>query len=118
MLLNRLMALQSHRCLTGPNKSNGTERRGLWREAAHVSSARTIFCPHGEPATGPTLLLKNSERSLWWLTLLDRFDLDDHFKPLQGATARGLLHALLATPQQSLYPTLSYLSSWSLNWVS
>jgi hypothetical protein len=44
---------------------------------------------------------------LWWLTLLDRFDLDDHFKPLQGATARGLLHALLATPQQSLYPTLS-----------
>jgi len=58
MLLYRLMALQSLRCLRGPNESNSTERDGFWRMADLANGTRTIFCPHGEPATGSTLLLK------------------------------------------------------------
>jgi hypothetical protein len=58
MLLNRLMALQSLRCLSGPNDSNSTEQGRFWRMTDQANGARTIFCPHGEPATGPTLLLK------------------------------------------------------------
>ena len=53
------MALQSLRCLRGPNESNSTERRDFSRVADWVRRTRTIFCPHGEPATGSTLLLKN-----------------------------------------------------------
>jgi len=57
MLLYRLMALQSLRCLTGPNDSNSTERVGFWLMAGDVSPVRTIFCPHDEPAAGSALLL-------------------------------------------------------------
>jgi hypothetical protein len=57
MLVYRLMALKSLRCLTGPNESNSTERDGFWRIADQANGTRTIFFPHGEPATGPTLLL-------------------------------------------------------------
>jgi len=59
MLLYRLMALQSLRCLRGPNESNSTERDGLWRMADQANGTRTIFCPHGEPDAGSTLLLSN-----------------------------------------------------------
>lgn len=63
MLLNRLMALQSLRCLSGPNDSNSTEQGRFWRMTDQANGARTIFCPHGEPATGPTLLLTPSSRA-------------------------------------------------------
>jgi hypothetical protein len=57
MLLYRLMALQSLRCLRGPNESNSTEYDGFSRVADRASRSPMIFCPHGEPATGSTLLL-------------------------------------------------------------
>ena len=68
MLLYRLMALQFLRCLTGPNDSNSTERSDFSRVAGRANGARTIFCPHGEPATGSTLLL-----TIWVSVLVYRF---------------------------------------------